>query len=132
MTDGDIICADCADKQIEDYLKDTGQDFDSMMDAALAKWETEHGTKPDAWQSSRIYDDVEEARNEAALKFLDLDPLIQYTLDSDEGFAEEGLYCADCNTELVEPTPVDEDEQDFEQFEEWRPIDGIGGQERGE
>ncbi len=119
MTEGSsIICRDCAEKQIEDHLHETGQDFDMMMDEAKAEWETAHGHPPDMWQAGRLYDEVEQERSEKAEEALDLQPLMQYTLDSDEGFAEDGLNCDDCGAELVEPNPVDEDEDEQENDDE--------------
>jgi hypothetical protein len=111
MTDGDIICADCADKLKEDALTELGMDFDTMSDRALAKYEAEHG-KPSLWARDRIYRDVENEVDAVTEKHLDLTPLIQYDLDSDDDFQQNGLSCGDCGTELVEADPDEEDDDE--------------------
>lgn len=116
VTDGEVICRDCAEDLMEQWLDSQGLDHETRMGEALAAWEREHGTRPDKWRESRIYDEVENDLNEQAEKALDLQPLSQYSVDSDEGFREDGLWC-ECGEELVTPEPPeteDDDEEDGE------------------
>jgi hypothetical protein len=110
MTDGGIICPDCANKRIDDWNVDNGYDFDTAMEQAVADWKEEHGSVPDRWKMSDLYRDVEEEFLNRATDALDLEEIIQYTLD--ENFSEDGCSCDDCCATLVEPYMEDEEESE--------------------
>jgi hypothetical protein len=94
--DGSILCPDCAEKRID---FDWSQAFaDAVKAAQKAK-----NNEPLPWTEENDIRDDMNARQREAEKAAGLEPLIQYELDSDEGFQEFGCGCDDCDCILVEP-----------------------------
>ena len=111
LTDGGVICPSCADKRV-------GVNYDDTLEHLCSEWEDEHKGESVPWRVEMDLRDKAEEEVRSAQEEEDLRPLIQYELDSDEGFQESGCYCDDCGEELVEPTPVEEEEDDAEADED--------------
>lgn len=107
LTDGGIVCRDCGDKMIEEWLKENGIEHEAVYAKHLAQYVKEHGGEPDLWNRDRLYDRAQDEMEQAAMDALDMRPVIEYELESDWG--ECGCDCDDCGATLVEPY-VDEDE----------------------
>lgn len=96
LTDGDVICVDCANKVLPDA--------ETLIEERTNEAASELGEGESlSWSERReireaVEQEVREAEENEGLR-----PLIQYELDSDETWNEEGLYCGDCGKELVEP-----------------------------
>lgn len=95
LTDGDVICPSCADKRID-------FDYEVKVGEALDAFEEREGRSPTWSEEHDIEKKVKEARRQAE-EDADLRPLIQYDLDSDETWHNDGLYCGNCGEVLVEP-----------------------------
>lgn len=107
LTDGDVVCVECGEKRLK-------LDREQMIENRLDQYEKEHGSAPTYWRQNRLEEEVDRLIQEE-MNEQGLEPLIQYTLDSEESWQTDGLYCGDCGTELVEPQPVeDEDVEDDE------------------
>lgn len=109
MTDGGLVCPDCANKLIEEYQSENGITYETEYGAALAEYTKKCGT-PDLWRKDRIAREVEEKMEAAACEALDMQPIIQYTLDSKWG--EMGATCDNCDTLLVEGEPSEDETYD--------------------
>ncbi len=108
LTDGDVICTDCTEKEIGD--------FDLVLDERLEGAEATKGEVLTYDERRDIEEEVEQTRDER-LESEGLLPLIQYDLDSDETWQEHGLSCGRCHKELVEPMPVEEATDEDEPFD---------------
>jgi hypothetical protein len=104
MTDGGIVCVECGEKKLS-------INRENELEARELAFEEQHG-HPARWSEQRDIEDGVDRDVAAEMEKIGIQPLIQYNLDSNEAFATEGCYCDDCGTELVEPTPdVDSEEE---------------------
>jgi len=103
LTDGDVICTDCAEKLLPSY--------DELYELMVTEAKKAVG-RDLTWSEDRdIRGDIDDAIREAE-ESEGLRPLIQYELDSDETWQEYGLSCGRCMAELVEPSPQEEPEDE--------------------
>jgi hypothetical protein len=93
LTDGDVICTDCAEHRINFNEEDR---YDELVDE-------EPGDEVPSWHRARELRKQAEAERREREEAEGLRPLIQYELDSDECWQEDGLTCGDCGAILVEP-----------------------------
>jgi hypothetical protein len=104
MTDGDVICPDCARTRLN---------FDGNQVLADLREEAEEKKgSPLSWSEDRDLEQNVNDQERDAEEAAGLQPLIQYDLDSDETFQADGLTCGDCGCELVEPDPQENDEEE--------------------
>jgi hypothetical protein len=97
LTDDDVICPECAAKRLN---------FDeNQVLADLTEEAEKAGGGRLSWADERDLQDRVNEMQRAAEEAADLHPLIQYNLDSDETWQEDGLCCGSCGCELVEPYP---------------------------
>jgi RNA polymerase subunit RPABC4/transcription elongation factor Spt4 len=97
LTDGgSIICPDCAEKRLS---FDWSQAFADAIEVA----QEAKNNEPLSWTEENDIRDEMNARQREAEEDAGLEPLIQYSLDGDEGFQEFGCWCSDCDCVLVEP-----------------------------
>jgi hypothetical protein len=122
MTDGGIVCVECAQKRHPEI------DGDQLLADAMEQAE-EANEGPLSWADQHDVRERIEAQVREAEEAADLRPLIEYELSSDESFAEDGCYCDDCGKELVEPDPQDEEE--IEMDEETQELDEHLGEQEG-
>lgn len=101
LTDGDVICTECAEKQINFDVEERIAD---AIEAAEKELERDLYGSEERDIERRINEEYEQAVENAGLR-----PLIQYELDSDESWQEDGLFCGKCDAELVEPAENIED-----------------------
>jgi hypothetical protein len=102
LTDGDIICPDCAEKLIPVTVEQLNEG---------ARWSLEIEQKRDIYSHEK-WDCADWARaTYAALEeAVGIQPLIQYSLDSE--FSDGGASCGDCGCILVEADEPEEDKED--------------------
>jgi transcription initiation factor IIE alpha subunit len=116
MTDGGFICPSCASKRTE-------VNYDDTLDKLCDEWSDNHGGEPVPFREQMELRDKAEDIVRTAEEGANLRPLIQYELDSDEHFQENGLTCDDCDEVLVEADEPEDEEEEIEYTDEARELD---------
>lgn len=99
LTDGDIICPECANKRVPVTQE-------QLYNGAVLALEIEQGQNASGWEEWILTQWVC-GEWEKILESMNLRPIIQYTLDSE--FSEDGAVCGDCGCILIEPDVYDKD-----------------------
>jgi hypothetical protein len=111
LTDGGVVCLECGEKELS-------INRENEAEARFLAFTESHG-RPPRWSEERAIEEVIEEEIKIEMAEKGIRPLIQYELDSDESWSEDGLSCDGCGTELVEPMP-DMDAEDEDEDTKWR------------
>ena len=108
-TDGGLVCRDCGDRMIEEWLKENGIEHEAVLAKLTAQYVKEHGGEPDLWNRDRLYDRAQDEMQQAAMDALDMREVIEYELGE---YGDGGAWCDDCSTVLCEPYEDEDEEHD--------------------